>query len=200
MQRPVILIGEISELADLLELRGESALRFDAVVGRNALGSIKDKLGAVQSLVVLLQRGSCLSLNETILRDAQRLHELVDLEPLGRELATRVQEAEEQIYADARNPVINWDAHDLGQVFESAGLGSVTVDIQEHTTEMLISAATLERWFSQEASLPRPSYAQHLSQHLDNDELGVLKALFERKLVGQTVPWKTREVFVYGKW
>ena len=42
VERPVVLAGEPGELADLLALRGEGELRFDAIAGRNALGALAD--------------------------------------------------------------------------------------------------------------------------------------------------------------
>jgi len=52
MERPVVIFGDssspsglgVEELPDLLALRGEQDLRFDAIVGRNALGQAADKL------------------------------------------------------------------------------------------------------------------------------------------------------------
>ena len=37
VERPVVLQGALAELPDLLALRGEADVRFDAIVGRSAL-------------------------------------------------------------------------------------------------------------------------------------------------------------------
>ena len=39
LERPVILQGTLSDVRELLDLRGETDLRFDAVVGRNMLSA-----------------------------------------------------------------------------------------------------------------------------------------------------------------
>ena len=39
VERPVVLQGALAELADLLALRGEADVRFDAIVGRGTLTS-----------------------------------------------------------------------------------------------------------------------------------------------------------------
>jgi putative ATPase len=64
---------------------------------------------------------------------------------------------------------------------------------------MLVSPATLERWFALDAAGERPSYAQHLLRRLTADELAEVGALFRRQLAGQTVPWRTRIVFVVAQ-
>ena len=37
VERPIILQGGLADVTELLALRGESDLRFDAILGRNAL-------------------------------------------------------------------------------------------------------------------------------------------------------------------
>ena len=64
---------------------------------------------------------------------------------------------------------------------------------------MLVSPATLERWFETDAERERPSYAQHLLQHITAGELGEVRALFERQVAGQTIRWQTQIAFVAGQ-
>lgn len=64
---------------------------------------------------------------------------------------------------------------------------------------MLVSAATLERWFEVDESRERSSYAQHLLRQITADELGQVQALFQRQLAGQTVAWRTHLAFVCGR-
>src|SRR5690606_7844005 len=51
LERPVVLAGQPAELGDLLALRGEAGVRFDAVVGRNALGPLPDKEAVLRHLL-----------------------------------------------------------------------------------------------------------------------------------------------------
>jgi hypothetical protein len=64
---------------------------------------------------------------------------------------------------------------------------------------MLVSPATLDRWFTLASDRDRPSYAQHLRRRLAADELAGVEALFRQQLGGQPVPWRTRTVFVLGQ-
>ncbi|HSR30397.1 MAG TPA: AAA family ATPase [Anaerolineae bacterium] len=200
MERPIVLVGQVDELPDLLSLRGEGDLRFDAIVGRNALGLLPDKVEVLRLLVDWLRPGSRLSLAETVVRDSQRLYSLVDLSSVGEDLRQRVIEAEEQIYADADDPLVNWDAAGLRGALGGAGFDDVALleDVQE--SEVLVGTATIDRWFAMEADRDRPSYAQHLVCRIAADELEEVKALYQRQLAGQTVIWQTRVAFVVGQW
>ena len=204
--RPIVLPGGIADLPDLLARRGEGDLRFDVIVGRNALGKVADKAAALRLLAGWLQPGGRLCLAETVMRHGQRLYELVDLTaPDGGDAALppalrrRLIEAEEAIYADAGDPLVNWEAADLGAALEAAGFGDVTLREEEQATERLISPATLDRWFALEAEGERLTYAQHLRRRLTAGELAQVEALFRRRLAGRTVPWRTQIAFVCGK-
>jgi putative ATPase len=199
LERPVVLVGDVGELRELLSLRGEGEVRFDAVVGRNALGPTSDKVEALRSLVAWSRPGGRLSLAETVVGRAQRLYDLVDLSPLGEDLGRRVVEAEEAIYADAGDPLVNWGMADLGSALEAAGLVEVAILEEVEGVEMLVSPATLERWFATDAGRERPSYAQHLLRQLTPGELAEVEALFQRQLAGQTIAWHTRIAFVVGQ-
>jgi putative ATPase len=199
LRQPVVLVGELEELPDLLALRGEADLRFDAVVGRNALGPLVDKVGALRLVVGRLRPGGRLSLAEAVVRQAQRLHQLVDLSPLGDDLRQRLIQAEEQIYAASDDPLVNWDETDLEAALRAAGLEEISVASDVQTAETLISPATVERWFSVAALGDRPTYAQHLLRGITPTELAEVQALFQLQLAGQTVLWRFILIFASGR-
>ena len=99
VERPVVLQGAPAELADLLSVRGEDNLRFDAIVGRSVLAgqrsSSVDRLGLARALAGFLGPAGSISLAEPVPRHAQRLYALLDWEGQGEELAAKVRTAEE---------------------------------------------------------------------------------------------------------
>ncbi len=199
MERPVVIFGDssspsglgVEELPDLLALRGEQDLRFDAIVGRNALGQSADKLHTLRLLSGWLRPGGHISLAETVVRKGQRLYDLVDLAPLGDDLSRRIEDSEERIYANPDDALVNWDARDLRSACESAGFEQLKMEEEQQRTDRLVGDETLSRWFAREGRQGRPSYAQHLLGTLSSDELDVVEALFRRQLAGQIVPWRT---------
>jgi putative ATPase len=199
LERPMVIIGSPEEAPDLLALRGETDLRFDAMVGRNALARIPDKAGMLQLLAPWLRPRGSVSLAETIVQHTQRLYNLVDLSPLTDDLQQRVIGAEEQIYADAKDPLVNWDGTDLQSSMEAAGFEEIVLEEETQEAEMLISKATLDRWFATETDLDRPSYGQHLLRRISPGELLQVQALFNGQLANKTVPWQTRLAFVAGR-
>jgi putative ATPase len=205
VQRPVILVGNLEELPELLALRGEgdvsgaAGLRFDAIVGRNVLGSLPGKVEALNLLAAWLRPGGWLSLAETVVRHTQRLYALVDLSALGEGLRNRVVEAEEAIYASADDPLVNWDAADLCDALEAAGLARVAIQEEAREAEMLVSTTILDRWFTLYPNRERPSYAQHLLGWITMDELVEVKAVFQHQLAGQIVSWHTQSAFGVGQ-
>jgi len=218
VERPVILIGALDELDYLLRLRGEEAVRFDRILGRNVLPVWRDFPNrAFATLATRLLPGGRLVLAQPIPRHTQRLYELVSW---GRATALRdkVAAAEEAIYAGAADPLVNWDADDLRAALAAAGLVDVRLTVEEQTEERRITAGHLDRWFpalspslreglgegGTEGPLPqgegtgaRLSYGERLlAGGLSAAEVGKVAKLLREQLTEQTVGWRSRLAFV----
>ncbi len=122
VERPVVLRGRVEELPELLELRDEAGVRFDAVIGRSALAAASDKAAVARVLAEPAGRG----------RHAQPGR----ASPAGRRsgstrwwtwrgwsaaLAAKVRAAEEAIYTDPADPLVNWTAADLAALWGPQG-------------------------------------------------------------------------------
>jgi putative ATPase len=217
VERPVVLQGAVAELPELLALRGEGDVRFDAIVGRSALNpgrlvyhgdkesteNFSDSLGVLRTsvahLVVLLRPNGIISLAEPVPRHTQRLYALVDLAYLDDALAEKVRAAEEAIYADLEDPLVNWAEDDLRAAFAAAGLSDVAVESQESLSETRITPVMLGRWFGSAARNDRPSYGQRLAAFLSSYELAAVQALYERMLIGATVSWRSVTAYVVAR-
>lgn len=199
LERPKVLVGSLLELSQLLAAAGDDAVRFDAVVGRNALlpHSQGERRSVLTQLRTLITTGGVLSLAETSSRHSQRLYDLVDLSPLGDDLETRVRAAEEAIYSNPDDSLVNWDAAELAESATGAGYRQVETKVYAGTTQLHVTAAILENWFAEERR-PRPSYGQHLLCQISASELMQVRDLFERQLLGQTVPWQSWYVHLWA--
>ncbi len=186
------------QLADkpLSPRRGEGTGEgvFDAIVGYNALLPQADKAAFAQSLCEHLAPGGRISLADRVPRHTQRLHELVDWADAEPGLRDRVVAAEEAIYDDADDPLVNWDGDDLVRYFERAGF-AVEHEAVDEASEVQIGEATVARWFGP-SSGGKPSYGERLAAALSSEEIEAVRALFERQLVGQTVSWSGRLVYL----
>jgi len=193
LARPIVLQGALADLPRLL-LDSSPDLRFDALVGFNALITAADKAQATKLLADLLADGGRLSLAERAPRHTQRLYQLLDLSGLDAGLATRLTAAEEAIYMAADDPLVNWDADDLSAWLAAAGL-DVSAKIEDETDELQISPAMIAHWFGPGRD-DKPSYAHHLVARLNEEEIAQVRKLFERQLAGKIAPWTRRVVYV----
>lgn len=214
VERPVVLQGALAELPALLAVRGEAEIRFDAIVGRGALTATRkapherpDLAGppaaglhaAVGCFASFLRADGALSLAEPAPRSAQRLYALVDLAELGPALAEKVRAAEESIYADPADPLVNWTADDLRAVLRAAQFTEVAIAGVETQTEVHISPTMLDRWFSVAPAGERVSYQQRLMRYLTSEELAAVEALYRRKLTGMVAPWRATTLYITAR-
>jgi putative ATPase len=177
---------------------GSHLLRFDAIVGYNALLDEADKPAACRLLADLLAPGGVISLAERVPRRTQRLYALVDAHTLDADLLARWQRAEEAIYADAGDPLVNWGEEELRVWLEATGL-HVTMQGEAEQSEMPITPAMIARWFTPGAAGGRPAYVDRLRAQITLDEAARIRTLFERQLTGQPVIWQTYTVFAVAR-
>jgi putative ATPase len=202
VERPRILIGDFDELDYLLDLRGESDLHFDRVIGRN-LFTTRAQLAAVVARVVgdRLLPGGALVFAQTLPRHTQRLYTLVDWK--GKEkLGKRVAELEEAIYSDAHDPLVNWDENDLMEALQADGRFAVRVFVDKRAERRRITAAQLDRWLNLERSeAARASYLQRLREGgLSEKDLMEVAARYRRALLDQEVEWGSANAYFIGQW
>ena len=197
VERPIVLHGTIEALAQLLDAE---AVRFDAIVGRNALLGSLDKQAALSHLGTKLAPGGWLALAETIPRQTQRIYALGDRSLLPPQLAERLVEAEESIYADAADTLVNWDGDTLHAALcaafpEEAQSGRVSLQRIDTDTDMRITDALIRRWFGP-ALAARRSYAQRLAERMQPDEVEQIESWIRGQLRNRTVVWRRRTVLM----
>jgi putative ATPase len=196
LERPVILTGSLPDLPRRLA-EAEAGLKFDVLLGRNALTHLPDKVDAAQIIASALKPGGRLALAEIVPRHTQRLHQLVDLSSLPEGLVSRIIAAEEAIYANPADPMVNWTAPDLAGYFAAAGLGGVEIMTENLTAAWRINEAQIKRWFQPEAAGNRPSFAQHLlTAGLDPAEVERLQKLFLQQLTNRMIKWHSVVAYV----
>ncbi len=197
LKRPFVLSSTLTELPEVLATKVPD-IRFDCIIGRNALIHEPDKPAAAKLLAQLLQQSGVLVLAETVPRHTQRLYRLLDSSKLNADLYQRLVAAEEAIYSDKLDPMVNWDTDELRVAFFSVGLG-VEVDEERSHTQMHITPALINRWFATTSATNRPSYAAHLAKNLTQEEIRAVKELFTRSLLHQTVNWESAIAFLLAE-
>jgi putative ATPase len=199
LSQPVVLCGKLEELPGLIAAQGQEEVRFDAIVGRNALTRHPGKVTATRTIAALLRDGGRLSMSEVLPRHGQRLYQLMDLSPLDEDLRQRLIAAEEAIYTDLDDPMVNWDAADLKAALRATDLSDVQVQVETVTTQRHIGAEHLARWLSIDSDRGRPTYAQHLLKALSDHELAQVQVLFEAQLRDQSVAWSSQVAYISAR-
>lgn len=188
--RPIVLTTNLSELPALLAQQA-SDLCFDCIMGRNVLMSEPDKVVVLKNLIPWLSTDGRFILAETVPRYTQRLYDLLQPAWLNSKLLAKLKTAEEAIYDNPSDPMINWDSVDLQEDLEQAGL-TVKVEQERSQTDLLITTQLLERWFApKRKSYPRSPYRGHLEKTLTTGEIETVQRVFTKYLRHQTVTWSS---------
>jgi putative ATPase len=185
LMRPILIPGAAQTLPDWLQDQSLD-LRADRLVGRNVLMALVDKGKLLRSLRNCLRADGRLVLAEPIPRHTQRLYALLEASRLPKSLYAKLTHAEDAIYENPDDPMVNWDVDTLRSLFSNAGY-TATIEVATTQTRLRITPALLDRWFQPGQS--RPSYGDHLGRSLTTTQVEKIRAAFSQQLLHQTVDW-----------
>ncbi|MBO0352039.1 AAA family ATPase [Phormidium pseudopriestleyi FRX01] len=193
LMRPRVMASSLAQIRQTLDKQAPG-VKFDRIMGRNALVREGDKMAIARGLVSLLSESGGLVLGETLPRYTQRLYRLLEGKGLKQNLGDRLMSAEEAIYQDSTDPMVNWDGEELQRCLESVGF-RVELQIERSHQELHITPAMLDRWFTPSKS-EKPSYGDRLVQMLSVTEVQTVEFAFQRHLLHQTVQWSSAIGFI----
>ncbi|MFZ1401173.1 MAG: hypothetical protein WAS33_29985, partial [Candidatus Promineifilaceae bacterium] len=199
LERPFILIGDLTELNTLLSLRGEDDLKFDRILARNPITQLLNYpiTELFSPLKERLVGDGRFCLSQTIPKRGQRLYQLVDWSGETKALAQKVAQAEEAIYADESDPLVNWDVADVQAGLEAAGFTVASQQLDHEKGQRRLTKAHLERWFSQPGDSSPGTYGQKLLDGgLNAKEVEKVRTLYKRQLEEQMVGWETAVLYI----
>ncbi len=199
LERPSVLAGAVAELGYLLALRGEEHMRFDRILAYNPFSRASRPWEAFAAEIAgWLQAEGRFCFAQVVPRRGQRLSALVDWQGVADDLVRRVQEAEEAIFHDDSDPLVNWDVADLEEALQAAGLQPEQVHVERRAEERTLTADHLARWFDADTvDDGRPSYAARLkAAGISSEELNSISSRYRRQLQGVAVAWESATVYV----
>ncbi|HQZ70159.1 MAG: AAA family ATPase [Anaerolineae bacterium] len=184
---PVILTGTPSDLPQLLGLRGDGALRFDAILGREpALGTLSaERRAALMILARLLAPGGRLVLALRLPGAGSRpLDLLLDDQDIPADVLDRALAAQAAAYAG--QPGLSLDLEGLGAELEAAGLQVAKAELLQEALPLGMGTTLGDRWFGAGAV-----FAGWLSRSLAEDEIALLRARMAIRTAGDIPPpWR----------
>jgi putative ATPase len=197
LERPRILVGVVKELSGLLAERGEGEIRFDAAAGRNAMFREPDKAGCLAGLAAVLRPGALISLAEIVPSQGTRLSDLLDLQSENEEFRYKLGQAEDAIYSNPNNSLVNWNAEDFCSLVESAGFRVLSGESRRLADNRTVRTEDIERWLVKgKQSEHTGNYASLASKILSAAELKHLRQICLGQLSGREVDWQSTVLFV----
>jgi putative ATPase len=185
LTRPIVLKSPLTNLVATLAQQ-HSQIKFDWVVGRNALGEDVDKRSIVRQLSQVLAEQGQIILAERLPQQGQRLYQWVS--GVDAKLMKRWQAAEEAIYAPKTgDELLNWRVDDWVGLFQDAGF-NVQTELESVTQNIYVTGQLLERWFAVGGA--GLSYGDRLGQSLD-EEVERVRSIMTKQLLNQTLPWNS---------
>jgi putative ATPase len=191
LTRPIVLNSPLTDLVATLAQQ-HSEIKFDWVVGRNALGEEVDKRSIVQQLSQILAEQGQIILAERLPQQGQRLYQWVS--GVDAKLMKRWRAAEEAIYApETGDELLNWRVEDWVNLWHDAGF-QVHTEIESVTQNIYVTGQLLDRWFAVGGA--GLSYGDRLGQSLDEEEVERVRSIMTQQLLHQTMNWASTLIHI----
>ncbi len=194
LTRPIVLNSPLTNLVATLDQQ-HSSIKFDWIVGRNALSEEVDKGLIVQQLDQVLAEQGQIILAERLPQQGQRLYQWVS--GVDTKLMKRWQAAEEAIYAPKTgDELLNWRVEDWVNLWRGAGF-EVHTELESVTQNIYVTGQLLDRWFA--VSGAGLSYADRLRMSLDEEEVERVRAIMTDQLLHRTTHWNSTLIYIHSK-
>jgi putative ATPase len=177
-------------------LAAQEEVRFEFIVGRDLFTRMAEaeRRSTIRLLLGLLAPGGKLSFAQVVPGAGQRLSALLDWGGDAAEarpqLAAKLAEAEERVYADKANPLVSWRAEDLAADCRECGASEVTVELETYTDARRVTAKDLDLWLTDSA------YGGALAAGLTSVELAQVGAMMRSQLQDRETAWSRVVAFV----
>ncbi len=175
-------------------------LLFDRILVRDRFTqSIDQLLQFLQDGLPSLGPDGRFIIAQRIPKLGQRIVDLVS--DLPEPLRKKVKTAEEKIYEQPDNPMVNWGADDLTQIIEGTNLTILHKEISPISGKRTISRDQVSGWFKPSAAASPSTYFDHLEKaKLTAEEITKVESSYTRSLSGKAVDWTIQVGFwVIGK-
>ena len=190
LSQPTLLTTPLQDLPKLLSTQIPD-IRFDGIVGRNALQTVSNRSAFLTQLGHCLTANGKIVLAETIPYQTVRLHSLLPETALPPSLFQKLRAAEDALYKKNSN---QWDMESLPAWFDNTGL-TATIEQVEQFTDLLITPQLQNRWFG-----PQSRYMDSLAPELTTKELETVRQAYLKWMRSQTtIPWKNTFALIYAQ-
>jgi putative ATPase len=179
---------------DIKKSAGEN-VGFDAIVGRTVLAVETDKLSLIDRAGSLLGKNGCIVLAETVHSLGQRISELLSFGPGSATLASAFARAEDALFSDASDPIVNWTPQSIQTLCEESRRYRLTFQTVPAVVRRRIDPELVDHWFRPPKKGQRLSLGARCHAAMDKKEVESIRRLVHLQLDTKELPWKTVTVF-----
>ena len=184
----------LSDLSDALQSLSHGDVRFEAVVGYNALLRITDKRSILADVLKLMAPAAGLSIAEIIPREGQRLSDFITTQDVDLEILEKCKIAEDELYRGNGSRITSWSLESLEHDCNNAGYGRVETHTRVYSETRTARAKDLEAWFSVGAD--DATYGSTLQRHLPQEQMLEVQRAIANHIVDQQVEWRKTVAFL----
>ncbi len=186
LERPTL----VETIADV-----DNAVQFDCIIGRNPLSHLNTQQDTLNAIGKQLADDGKLVLAQSIPSLGQRIYQLVKWSEEDLALRDAVQKAEDGIWQDADNPLVNWGVAALKDALVSAEFTIAHFDQQTLHEDRRISTPLLSRWFAEDSSYRGALQGAGLS----DADIEQVQRIYKHQLENTMVEWASTLVYVVAK-
>ncbi len=194
LSRPQIIQSKIEGIVECIKKEAGQKVKFDLVLGRNILRNLSDKVFFLTGVSSVLSSSGRIVISETVPSMGQRISELI-AGSVEQETFSRFKIAEEQLFGDAADTMVNWNEKTLVNDISSAGF-KVTASVASDSVRRRIAPDEIDYWFRATSGNERASLGDRLALHFSPEEKEQLRLLLHKKLDYKEVDWKTSVLFM----
>jgi putative ATPase len=195
-KRPQIVRSKIDTMSQTLFEQAGPNVKFDLIIGRNVLRSLVKKTDFIKECVSLLSSNGRIVISEIVPSMGQRITEFLTGGGLPDDLLKDFATAEDELFNDKSDSLVNWDVHTLGAEIKKINDLIVDTHISSDVSHRRITPEEIDHWFRITGGTGRQSLGDRIIKHMSADGTNRLRTLVHKKLDFKDVGWKTTVCFL----
>ncbi len=195
LSRPLIIKSTSDPLfRDIRKLAGEE-VTFDRVIGRNIIGSRKNKVDYLRNVACLLAPGGKIVLAETVHSMGGRISDIPDV-VRDTALMKNFLKAENDLFSDPSDDLVNWNNQSLISDLKGVPGLKITSNTLVDTSKRKIGPSEVDFWFRETSKLDRKSLGERVLEYLSKEEFELIRKELHETITNKNVEWKTVVLFI----
>jgi putative ATPase len=196
LHRPTVIKSSLSTFENDIEKTAGDAVRFNVIVGRNALSYEADKASCIKKIAALTANGGCVVLAETVHALGQRLSPLLSQGSMPTGFNERFSAVEDSLFSDGADPLVNWDPLRLKQQCMVDFNCAFQVKTEITSSLRRITPDDIEYWFRKTEKGLKKSLGSRIADEFGQKDEDTIKKLLLNQLANRDLPWKTVTAFM----